>query len=46
MSDLELLAGEGGKPVRESFLPFSRPSFGEEEKRELIATLESGACTG
>ena len=45
MSDLESLAGQGGKPVRESFLPFSRPSFGEEEKRELIATLESGWIT-
>lgn len=45
MSALEPLAGQGGKPVRESFLPFSRPSFGEEEKRELIAALESGWIT-
>jgi dTDP-4-amino-4,6-dideoxygalactose transaminase len=37
-----LLALDGGVPVRESFLPFGSPSFGEEEIAEVVATLRSG----
>jgi len=32
----------GGTPVRESFLPFSRPFIGQKEKAEVIAAMESG----
>lgn len=39
------LAGQGGHPVRETFLPFSRPSMGEEEKRAILEVLESGWIT-
>lgn len=41
----EPLAAEGGSPVRATFLPFSRPSFGEEEKRDVAAVLDSGWIT-
>jgi dTDP-4-amino-4,6-dideoxygalactose transaminase len=41
----EKLAAAGGTPVRETFLPYSLPQTGEEEKRELIAALESGWIT-
>ena len=34
------LALEGGQPVREDFLPLTRPWIGEEEKREVMDTLE------
>ncbi|MGZ5512374.1 MAG: DegT/DnrJ/EryC1/StrS family aminotransferase, partial [Chthoniobacterales bacterium] len=35
-------AFDGGKPVRETFLPFCTPFIGDEEKAEVIAALESG----
>jgi len=41
----ERLASEGGSPVRSSFLPFARPTFGEEERREVISVLNSGWVT-
>lgn len=40
MSDL--LAVDGGQPVREQFLPFGAPSIGEEEIAEVVETLRSG----
>jgi dTDP-4-amino-4,6-dideoxygalactose transaminase len=36
------LAIEGGTPVRDSFLVFGRPCFGDEEINEVIDTLRSG----
>lgn len=39
------LAGEGGVPVRETFLPFHRSKIGEEEIREVVDTLRSGWLT-
>jgi dTDP-4-amino-4,6-dideoxygalactose transaminase len=33
------LALDGGQPVREDFLPLTRPWIGEEEKREVMDTL-------
>ena len=36
---------EGGTPVRESFLPFARPSIGEPEIEEVVETLRSGWLT-
>jgi len=36
---------EGGRPVRESFLPFARPSIGEAEIAEVVETLRSGWLT-
>ena len=41
----EKLAISGGKPVRETFLPFALPSIGEEEIDEVVATLRSGWLT-
>lgn len=38
----EALAIEGGRPVRETFLPFGVPAIGEEEIDEVVATLRSG----
>src|SRR5437867_10025944 len=38
----EPLAIEGGRPVRETFLPFGAPSIGEEEIAEVTAVLRSG----
>lgn len=35
-------AVDGGKPIRDSFLPFCTPFVGAEEKAEVIAALESG----
>ena len=35
------LAIDGGKPVRDEFLPFGRPCLGEEEIQEVIDTLRS-----
>jgi dTDP-4-amino-4,6-dideoxygalactose transaminase len=35
------LAVDGGRPIRDEFLPFGRPCLGEEEARELLDTLES-----
>ncbi len=43
MSDT--LAIEGGDPVREDFLLWHRPFFGEEEEKEIIDTLRSGWIT-
>ena len=40
-----LPAVEGGKPVRDGFLPFSRPYIGSREKKEVAATLDSGWLT-
>lgn len=39
------LASKGGKPVRKTFLPFSLPLLGEEERDELQKTLDSGWIT-
>lgn len=36
---------EGGVPVRETFLPFSVPSIGEDEINEVVDTLRSGWLT-
>ena len=41
----ERLVSEGGTPVRESFLPFHRPSLGTEEEAEVLDTLRSGWLT-
>jgi dTDP-4-amino-4,6-dideoxygalactose transaminase len=38
-------AAEGGRPVREDFLPFARPSIGEAEIAEVVETLRSGWLT-
>jgi dTDP-4-amino-4,6-dideoxygalactose transaminase len=38
----ELPAIEGGKPVRETFLPFGAPLIGEEEIAEVVEVLRSG----
>jgi len=40
-----LPALEGGRPVRETFLPFHRSLIGEEEIREVCETLRSGWIT-
>jgi len=42
---IENLAINGGKPVRENFLDFSRPVLGEEEKNEVMKVLDSGWLT-
>lgn len=34
------LALEGGEPIRKDFLPLTRPWIGEEEKREVMDTLD------
>jgi len=39
------LASKGGKPVRKTFLPFSLPLLGEEERDEVQRTLDSGWIT-
>ncbi len=39
------LALDGGKPVRDTFLPFALPSVGEEEIQEVVETLRSGWLT-
>lgn len=39
------IALEGGRPARETFLPFHRPKIGEEEIREVVETLRSGWLT-
>jgi len=43
--DEHKLALYGGKPVRDIFLPFSRPTFDREEEKEIIDTLHSGWVT-
>lgn len=35
------LAIDGGRSVRDEFLPFGRPCLGEEEAREILDTLQS-----
>jgi len=42
---VEKLALDGGRPVREKFLPFGLPLIGEEEMAEVRAALESGWLT-
>jgi dTDP-4-amino-4,6-dideoxygalactose transaminase len=37
--------GNGSRPPRETFLPFSPPMIGEAEKKELLDTLDSGWIT-
>ena len=44
-TDAGRLAIEGGPPVRPSFLPFHRPSMGQEEEAEVVDTLRSGWLT-
>jgi len=39
------LAIDGGRPVREGFLPFAVPAIGEDEINEVVATLRSGWLT-
>lgn len=41
----EKLAIEGGRPVRQTFLPFHRPSIGPEEEAEVLDALRSGWLT-
>jgi dTDP-4-amino-4,6-dideoxygalactose transaminase len=41
----ERLVLEGGTPVRDTFLPFHRPSLGPEEEAEVLDTLRSGWLT-
>ncbi len=38
-------ASAGGRPVRDRFLPYALPSFGEAEKREVLEALDSGWIT-
>jgi dTDP-4-amino-4,6-dideoxygalactose transaminase len=45
MGDPSALALCGGPPVRTTFLPFHRPSFGPEEEAEVVETLRSGWVT-
>jgi dTDP-4-amino-4,6-dideoxygalactose transaminase len=42
---VEKLARDGGRPVREKFLPFGLPLIGEEEMAEVRAAMESGWLT-
>jgi dTDP-4-amino-4,6-dideoxygalactose transaminase len=42
---LDKLAIDGGKPVREKFLPFGLPLIGEEELAAVRAAMESGWLT-
>lgn len=42
---MDKLAIDGGKPVRDTFLPFHRPNIGKEEEDEVIDTLRSGWLT-
>ena len=39
------LAIDGGKPVRDTFLPFALPSIGEDEIKEVVETLRGGWLT-
>jgi dTDP-4-amino-4,6-dideoxygalactose transaminase len=45
VASTERPASRGGAPVRETFLPYALPQFGEEEKREIVEALESGWIT-
>lgn len=42
---MSALASLGGKPVRDSFLPFSLPTIEEDEVIEVVNTLKSGWIT-
>lgn len=42
---LNLLASQGGTPVRDAFLPFAMPSIGAREKELVLETLDSGWIT-
>jgi dTDP-4-amino-4,6-dideoxygalactose transaminase len=39
------LAVNGGKPIRNTFLPFSQPFIGNKEIEEVVSTLRSGWIT-
>ena len=41
----EPLASQGGRPVRERFLPLAIPAIGEREKQLVLETLDSGWIT-
>ena len=41
----ETLAVFGGKPIRNEYLHFHRPSFNEDEENEMLDTLRSGWLT-
>ncbi len=43
--DFGPLAGDGGTPVRTSFLPVGLPSIGDAEKQAVLETLDSGWMT-
>jgi dTDP-4-amino-4,6-dideoxygalactose transaminase len=45
MTKLAELAIDGGRPVRDSFLPFHQPSLGPEEEASLLDTVRSGWIT-
>ena len=38
-------ASQGGSPVRDTYLPYALPQFGEAERRELLDALDSGWIT-
>lgn len=40
--EIDLVALEGGEPVRKAFLPFNAPSLGAEEIAEVADTIRSG----
>ncbi len=42
---MDKLAVDGGKPVREKFLPYATQWIGEEEKKEVMEVLDSGWLT-
>ena len=42
---LETLASQGGRPVREHYLPITIPSIGPREKALVLETLDSGWIT-
>src|SRR5262245_20068650 len=44
-ASLEPLASQGGRPVRERFLPLTVPAIGEREKQLVMETLDSGWIT-
>jgi len=41
-SDQNVIAHEGGEPVRDSFIIFGAPCLGEEEIAEVVDTIQSG----
>jgi len=43
--EFEKLAGDGGTPVRATFLPVGLPSIGDAEKQAVLETLDSGWVT-